>query len=74
MRAKMCRFVYCENSILYNVYIVSLRKQNDQFSLKGLNKMFFFSVKNVRFRFNKICKNVHLKLVFNPGTLKHYYG
>jgi len=19
-------------------------------------------------------KNVHLKLVFNPGTLKHYYG
>jgi hypothetical protein len=25
--------------------------------------------KNVRFRFNKICKNVHLRLVFDPGTL-----
>ena len=63
MRAKMCLYVHCENSILYNFYIVSKRKQNDQFSLKGLKK-FVFSVKNVRFRFNKICKNVHLKLVF----------
>ena len=35
MRAKMCLYVHCENSILYIFYIVSKRKQNDQFSLKG---------------------------------------
>ena len=69
-----CVYMYIVRTRFYTIfYIVSKRKQNDQFSLKGLKK-FVFSVKNVRFRFNTICKNVHLKLVFNPGTLKHYYG
>ena len=45
MRAKMCLYVHCANSILYTFYIVSKRKQNDQFSLKGLKN--FTSVKNM---------------------------
>ena len=40
MRAKMCLYVRCENSILYKFYIVSKRKHNDQFSLKVLKKKF----------------------------------
>ena len=61
-----CVYMYIVRTRFYtNFYIVSKRKHNDQFSLKGLKK-------NVRFRFNKNCKNVHLKLVFNPCTLKHY--
>jgi hypothetical protein len=69
-----CVYMYIVRTGFYtNFYIVSKRKQNDPFSLKGLKKKFQCK-KNVRFRFNKICKYVHLKLVFNPGTLKHYFG
>ena len=56
-----------------NFYIVSKRKQNDQFSLKGLKKIFQCK-KNVRFRFNKICKKGSFKIGIQSRHTKTLFG
>jgi hypothetical protein len=63
-----CVYMYIVRTRFYtNLYIVSKRKHNDQFSLKGLKK-------NVRFRFNKNCKNVHLKIGIQSRHTKTLFG
>jgi hypothetical protein len=63
-----CVYMYIVRTRFYtNFYIVSKRKHNDQFSLKGLKK-------NVRFRFNKNCKNVHLKIGIQSRHTKTLFG
>jgi hypothetical protein len=63
-----CVYMYIVRTRFYtNFYIVSKRKHNDQFSLKGLKK-------NVCFRFNKNCKNVHLKIGIQSRHTKALFG
>ena len=63
-----CVYMYIVRTRFYtNFFIVSKRKHNDQFSLKGLKK-------NVRFRFNKNCKNVYLKIGIQSRHTKTLFG